>query len=465
MADFSAKALSPLDGRYADSVRELAEVFGEHDLVRKRIQVEVEYLLALTAALGVADLRSGDEELIRTIVEGFDGMAFERVKQIEQETHHDVKAAESYLAERLQELGLAGLVRWVHFGLTSEDVNNIAQTLQLREGSRILLDAGSRMQAALAELIGEGSDAVMLARTHGQPAVPTTMGKELLVFGLQLQELLEELHGFEYRGKMTGAVGTLAAHKAAFPNVDWLGFSRTFVRSFGLEPEVVTTQVLPPTNWMRLFSLLQRLSLVVISLAKNLWWYTTLGYFRQKVIEKEVGSSTMPQKVNPIFLENAEGNGQLAAALFAFLVEKFSHTRLQRDLSDSTLRRNFGVAFGHLYLSLSSLTEGLARLEIDAEAMLAELREHPEVLAEAVQVILRREGVEDAYEAARRFFRGAGFDREAFIGWVEGQLISEETKQDLIALDAADYIGVARQLVDSTLDELKQRIRALAEGR
>jgi len=457
-------SLSPLDGRYKAIVAPLAKIFDEPGLVQRRVQVEVEYLLLLSALpqVGLPPLSSEQQRKLRDVYARFDTDAFADIQQEEEKTRHDVKSVENYLRQRLKQVGLDAYVPWVHFGLTSEDVNNLAQTLQLRDGGAVILAQARKLQEQLLELIEGGANAVMPGRTHGQLAAPTTMGKELLVFALQLQELFEELRDFGYRGKMTGAVGTLAAHQVALPDVDWLRESRRFVESFGLEPEPVTTQILPSTSWVRLFGLLFRLSLKVSSLAQDLWAYVSLGYFQQLVVENEVGSSTLPQKVNPIRLENAEGNAQFAAAQFSFFVEKFSHSRLQRDLSDSTVRRSFGTAYGHLYLSLVSLTKGLMRLELAEEVMRDDLGAHPEVLAEAVQVVLRREGREDAYEAAKLFFRGRRFDEADFAGWLEGQGLSGQVGRELASLSVFDYTGLAEALVADYLPALKERVSKLA---
>lgn len=407
--------IGPLDGRYRDIIAPLAEVFSEEGLVDKRVEIEIEYLKALTKRLGIKTPPLKIEA------------DFDRIKEIEAETRHDVKAVEYFIGERLKAKGLRHLVPWVHFGITSEDVNNLAQSLMLKAGSEELSKAFKKVEKELVRLITEGKGAVMVGRTHGQPAVPTTVGKELLVYELQLKELWQELGNFEYRGKLTGAVGTLAAHVVAYPDVDWLAFSKDFVESLGLKAELVTTQILPPISYMRLFSLLQHISLLLASLAQNLWWYVSLGYFEQKVIKTEVGSSTMPQKVNPIFLENAEGNLQLGAKLFSFFVEKLSHSRLQRDLSDSTVRRNFGVAYGHLYVGLTHMAEGLKRLELNKEIMRDEVLQHPEMYAEALQTLARKNGDMEAYEKVKDNYRGKSIDKDERV---------------------LQYTGIARELVD-----------------
>ncbi len=434
--------IGPLDGRYREIIAPLATVFGEEGLTKQRIQVEIEYLLALVCvpALKVGPLKQAEINSLRDIFKSFGADDFARVKEIEQETKHDVKAVEYYICEKLKAQGLTRLIPWVHFGITSEDVNNLAQALQLKHGSGLLCLQGQALQGQLVKLIEDGQDAVMVARTHGQPAVPTTMGKELLVYALQLQELWDELNGFEYRGKLTGAVGTLAAHQLAYPEVDWLAFSQKFVESFGLKAEMVTTQIMPSVSLTHLFSLLERINLLIASLAQNLWWYVSLGYFAQKVIKNEVGSSTMPQKVNPIFLENAEGNSQLAASLCNFLVQKLSHSRLQRDLSDSTVRRNFGVAYGHLYISLWHVACGLERLSLNKEKMREEVLGHPEMYAEALQTLARKQGDLHAYEKAKDVYRGKKVTTDKRV---------------------VEYTGIAERLVEQQLPELKKRVKKL----
>ncbi|MBI2009985.1 MAG: adenylosuccinate lyase [Candidatus Chisholmbacteria bacterium] len=457
-------AVSPLDDRYAESLQELEAVFSERRLVKNRVEVEVRYLLALLSVRGLSieKVSLAQQRKLLGIVEKFNERDFARVKEIEKTTDHDVKAVEYFLQARLRRLRLEGLIPWIHFGLTSEDTNNLAQALQYREGCRVILQAGKSLQEALATIIADNAGAMMLGRTHGQPAVPTTLGKELLVHTLGIQESLENIRDHEHRGKLTGSVGTLAAHTLAFPKVNWLDFAEKFVRSLDLEPEMVTTQVLPPLSVMRLFATLEQLSLLLAALAKDLWWYVAFGYLAQAKIKGFVGSSTMPQKVNPRMFENAEGNAELSAALFSFLSRQLSYSRLQRDLSGSTVKRNVGVAFGHLYLATMSMSKGLGRVAADPGRMREELEAHPEVIAEGVQTLLRAVGDEKAYEKVKEVFQADNFSLEKLRDWVKREKISAHAKERLASLDAAAYGGVAEKLTKMKLTQLKKRINRLA---
>ncbi|MFZ1721389.1 MAG: lyase family protein, partial [Microgenomates group bacterium] len=377
----------------------------------------------------------------------FSDIDFERIKEIEAVTQHDVKAIELFIAEKLDTIGLGQNKQWVHFGLTSEDTNNLAISRQLQQGTDVLLEALQQMEEVVKRHSNQLRNAVMLARTHGQPAVPTTMGKELEVHLFQIKKIKSELSQFVYSGKLNGAVGTMAAHQIAFPKKNWLKFSDTYISSLGFEPIHLTTQILPGSYWTDLFSKLQRISLSLVSLSQDIWWYIALGYFKQHAIKSEVGSSTMPQKVNPINFENAEGNAQMAANLFAFFIQKFSATRLQRDLSDSTVRRNFGVAYGHLLLAIKSLQLGMEKISADRQHMLAEVLNHPEVLAEAIQTILRKHGEVEAYEIIKKITRNQEFSLKKICRKLEEQSISPEAVQEIAQLKPEKYVGLVEKIM------------------
>lgn len=441
-------SLSPVDSRYAAKVVQLQPIFSESGLAQRRVQVEVEYLLALSAELHITDLKSTQKQTLRQLYQNFTAKSLQAIKHHEAITHHDVKAVEYYLRDCLEAQQLAVFKPWIHFALTSEDVNNIAQTLQLRDGTAVLLDHSEQLIQQLVLLIDQTKAMPMLARTHGQPAIPTTLGKELLVHLSLLQRLSKQLQSYPYHAKLTGAVGTLAAHHVAFPKLDWLAFSNDFVRSFGFEPVQATTQILPGLYWTQLFSLLQQLCLELAALAQDIWWYISYGYLQQKAIATETGSSTMPQKLNPIDFENAEGNAQHAAAQFAFFITKFSASRLQRDLSDSTVRRNFGVAYGHTLIAIQSLRTGLLKVLPHPESMSQDIQKYPEIISEAYQTLLRAAGITDGYEIIKAATRGGKFNKQSLLHALQQLDIPEQTLRQIKALQTENYIGLAEKIVE-----------------
>ncbi len=449
--------LNPLDSRYAKQTEPLLPIFSEAGLVQRRIQVEIEYLLALIPILKLPELTKPQQKQLRSTYLQFDDKALQAVKTHEATTRHDVKAVEYYLHDVLTKHNLQHLHQWIHFGLTSEDINNLAQTLQLRDGSRVLLNQASTLQTQLLELCEQYKSQPMLAHTHGQPAIPTTFGKELLVHIAQIQDLLDSLNAYSYKAKLNGAVGTYAAHHIAFPDIDWITFSNKFIQSFDLQSAVATTQILPGLFWTQSFAIYQQLCLQIVSLAQDFWWYISFGYLKQKIVATETGSSTMPQKVNPIDFENAEGNAQQSAALFAFFITKFSASRLQRDLSDSTVRRNFGVAFGHVLVALQSLAKGLDRIAPDAEVMNAELTAHAEVLAEAYQTILRAAGFPNAYEKIKTLSRGGTLDMSLFEQELTAAQIQKPVIKRLLALKPTEYVGLCTAIVEQGLADLRHK--------
>ncbi len=453
-------ALSPLDSRYAKQVAPLLPIFSEQGLTQRRVHVEVEYLVALIVELKLAKLTKLQLQHLRTTYQLFDEQAMRAVQTHEATTRHDVKAVEYYLRDVLTELKLPHLHQWLHFGLTSEDVNNLAQTMQLRDGSAVLIAQAIQLQTKLLELCSETKSSVMLARTHGQPAIPTTFGKELLVHAVVIQELLDQLQTYNFKAKLNGAVGTFAAHQVVFPDHDWITFSDHFIQSFGYTPVHATTQILPGIHWTNAYAILQQLNLQLVSLAQDMWWYCSYDYLKQTVVTTETGSSTMPQKVNPIDFENAEGNAQQAAAVFAFFITKFSASRLQRDLSDSTVRRNFGVAFGHTLVALSSLERGLKCSTADSAAMQADVQNHPEVLAEAYQSILRAAGFPDAYETIKSLSRGEVLNKSTLERELRTAQVPKDIREKLLALKPTVYTGLCATIVEQGLADLRHRNKA-----
>ncbi len=435
-------ALSPLDGRYEKETAPLRDFFSEFAYLRSRARLELDFLSALSK-IGICPPPS-------LSLDAFTDEDARKIQEYEKTTRHDVKAIEYFLREKLP----AEFHQWIHFGLTSEDVNNIAQALALRDSrDQALLPALDALLASLRDFAKRYRALPMLARTHGQPAVPTTLGKEIAVHLARLLECREQIASHKFEAKLTGAVGNLNALHAAFPNIDWLAFSRGFIHSLGLEANLVTTQILPCDNWLRYFQSLQLTNSILTGCAQDMWRYVSDGRLRQKVVEGEVGSSTMPQKVNPIDFENAEGNLGLANALLAHYVQKLAVSRLQRDLSDSTVRRTFGVALGHTLLAWNNLTRGLSRVEADEAKVKAELEAHWEVISEGAQTILRAAGRSDAYESLKSQTRGRSMDSTRYRVWVEALDVDEATRGRLMSLSPESYIGLAVKLTDEVIRE------------
>jgi adenylosuccinate lyase len=428
----SLAAISPLDGRYAGQVAELAGHVSEEALVRRRIEVELAWLRALRPDLDVPDVVA-------------DGAAAAEVKAIERRTNHDVKAVELFLRERVAPEAR----EWVHFALTSEDVNNLAYALMLRGAVReVWRPAAAALVDGVADLARATRDVPLLSRTHGQAATPTTFGKELAVFVLRWRRQLAAVDAVEFRGKLNGAVGTYGAHLAAFPDRDWPGLSRRFVEGLGLTWSPVTTQI-EPHDWIaELFHALARFNAVLVDFDRDVWAYVSRGLVRQRVVAGEVGSSTMPHKVNPIDFENSEANAGVSSALAVHMAGALPVSRLQRDLSDSSLLRNAGVVVGHALLAVRSATRGLGKIDVDAAAMAAELEDAWEVLAEAVQTVMRKRGGGDPYEQLKALTRGARIDRERLHAFVRAADLDEDDRARLLALTPATYTGLASALVD-----------------
>ncbi|MCK6540351.1 MAG: adenylosuccinate lyase [Anaerolineales bacterium] len=435
-------ALSPLDGRYEKETSPLRDFFSEFAYLRSRARLELDFLTALSK-IGICPPPG-------ISLDTFTDEDARRIQEYEKTTRHDVKAIEYFLRERLP----ANLYPYIHIGLTSEDVNNLAQALALRNSrDQALLPALDNLLASLRDFAKRYRALPMLARTHGQPAVPTTLGKEIAVYLARLLKCREEIASHKFEAKLTGAVGNFNALRAAFPNIDWTAFSRDFIHSLGLEPNLLTTQILPNDNWLRYFQSIQLTNALLIGYAQDVWRYVSDGWLRQKVVEGEVGSSTMPQKVNPIDFENAEGNLGLANALLAHYTQKLAASRLQRDLSDSTVRRTFGVALGHTLLAWNNLTRGMSRVEADEEKIKAELQAHWEVVSEGAQTILRAAGRSDAYEALKSQTRGRLMDSTSYRVWVEALDVDEEMRGRLMSLSPESYIGLAVELTDEVIRE------------
>ncbi len=451
---FALNALSPLDGRYVREMSPLQNYFSEFAYLRDRVRVEIEYVLALARFQLTRPSSQADEKLLRTAITDFTPNEARQIQAIERTTRHDVKAIEYYLRGKLGASPLADLAPWVHFGLTSEDVNQIAQAFALRDSrDQVLLPALDELIARIAACAREYKSMPMLARTHGQPAVTTTLGKEFAVFVARLKKQRKLLVEHRFEAKLNGAVGNFNALVAAAPEVDWLTFSTDFIRAVGLEPNLVTTQLLPFDNWIRYFDALGLTNSILLDLAQDVWRYLSEDYLTLRAVAGEVGSSTMPQKVNPIDFENAEGNLGLANALLAHYAQKLPVSRLQRDLSDSTVRRTFGVALGHTLLAWLNLTRGLEKIQANETKMRDDLESHWEIVAEGAQTILRRAGFGDAYEELKTLTRGKTIARADFAAWVENLRVDETVKARLRELSPLTYVGLAEQLVERALRE------------
>jgi adenylosuccinate lyase len=438
-------ALSPLDGRYENEISPLREFFSEFAYLRTRARVELDFLSALSeTGLMPANALSGFQPDRRDFTED----DARRIQDYEKTTRHDVKAIEYYLREKLP----PELHQWIHFGLTSEDINNMAQAIALKDSrDQVLLPALDELISSLRDLAKRYRALPFLARTHGQPAVPTTLGKEFAVYFTRLNKCRAEIAGHKFEAKLTGAVGNFNALQSAAPHVDWISFSKEFIQGLDLEPNLVTTQILPYDNWIRYFDSVKLTNAILTDYTQDVWRYISDGILQQKVVEGEVGSSTMPQKVNPIDFENAEGNLGIANALLTHYGQKLSISRLQRDLSDSTVRRTFGMTLGHTLLAWNNITRGMLRFAADEEKIKQELNEHWEVVSEGAQTILRAAGRSDAYESLKSQTRGRVLNESSYQLWVDSLDIDEETRRRLLGLSPESYIGLAIQLVDEVI--------------
>ena len=444
--------LGPLDGRYRRIAEPLAGIFSEQSLIHHRYLVEIDWLAELHSLLGAE--MALDKEQLSTILSLRDADASEiasSVKAIEERTRHDVKAVELHIAERLEEAGLAQIVPLVHLGCTSWDINNISYALMLRKANEEVVVPGLRaLQERLEELAVAYAQHAMLGHTHGQPASPTTLGKELRVFAVRLERQVDMLQGHVFQAKLNGAVGNLSAHMAASTEIDWMSATCEFVEGLGLGWASHTTQVGPYDSMVEYFDTLARANRVLLDLASDASSYMSLGYLRLQTHEGEVGSSTMPHKVNPIDFENAEGNLEMANALLRLFAERLQVSRLQRDLSDSTIARNFGVALGHVQVAATSLHKGLAELNADRDAMLADLDRNWQVLAEAVQTKLRVSGDPQAYEKLKQATRGLGkIDERGYRDLVEKIVPKGKARDALLALRPEDCVGESVRLARS----------------
>jgi adenylosuccinate lyase len=441
-------ALSPLDGRYAGKLAAVRHLFSEAGLMRERVRVECAWFLALAqgpAAPALAKLPNAARELLAALARDPANADVPAIKQIEARTNHDVKAVEIWLRGELKARGAADAeLEWLHFACTSEDINNLAYALMLKSArAQLLLPMLGNLGGGLDSLAERHAAEPMLARTHGQTATPTTVGKELANVATRLHAQRAGIERVGILGKMNGAVGNFNAHVAAMPDVDWPEFSRSFVESLGLTSNAYTTQI-EPHDWIAEYChALMRVNTVLLDLSRDMWSYISLGYFKQRPVEGEVGSSTMPHKVNPIDFENAEGNLGLANALLGHFADKLPVSRLQRDLTDSTVLRNLGVAIGHSVLAYGSLLAGLGKIELDAARLALDLSEAWEVLGEAVQTVMRAHGIPNAYDRLKTFTRGRAIDQSAMREFIASLDLPAAEKERLLKLEPRTYLGLA----------------------
>jgi adenylosuccinate lyase len=451
MSSHALTALSPLDGRYAGKVEALRPIFSEYGLMHRRVHVEIEWLLALAADSRIIELpafSAGQIATLKAIADNFSVTDGERIKAIEATTNHDVKAVEYFIKEKIgADPSLAQAKEFVHFACTSEDINNLSYALMLRDArEQVLLPQFDAVIGQLREIAHANAALPLLSRTHGQTASPSTLGKEVANVVARLQRQRKQLATVEISGKINGAVGNYNAHAIAYPEVDWRAFSQRFVESLGLDYNAYTTQIEPHDGVAEYCDAVRRANIILIDLARDIWGYISLGYFKQTLKAGEVGSSTMPHKVNPIDFENAEGNFGLANALLGHFAEKLPISRWQRDLTDSTVLRALGTAFGHTLVALESLKKGLGKLNVNAERIAADLDASWEVLAEAVQTVMRRYGLPQPYEQLKALTRGHGITRESMREFISGLDLPTDAKQRLLDLTPGSYAGLAEAL-------------------
>jgi adenylosuccinate lyase len=445
------RAISPADGRYADKVNALRDIFSEYGLIRYRVLVEIRWLQFLADESAVAEmgpLSSVMKDVLNDIVDGFSLDDAERVKAIEATTNHDVKAVEYLIREKLGDGPETQPIKdFLHFGCTSEDINNLSYALVLRAArSDVLLPQMRDLRNRLRNMAREHADLAMLSRTHGQTASPTTLGKELANVAARLERVEKQFTAVDILGKFNGAVGNYNAHVVAYPDIDWQDLGHRFVGSLGVTPNPYTTQI-EPHDWTAEYChALVRYNTILIDFARDVWSYISLGYFGQRVAKDEVGSSTMPHKVNPIDFENAEGNLGMANALFSHFAEKLPISRWQRDLTDSTVQRNLGVAAGYLVIALQSLLKGIGKLQVNEAAIHADVSAAWEVLGEAVQTVMRRYGIPDPYEKLKALTRGQAVTRKILLEFIQTLDIPDAEKERLLALTPEAYTGLAARL-------------------
>lgn len=451
--------LSPLDDRYYSQVSSLEDYFSENALYKNRLLIETKYVIALTDFLKKESLSPNQKRRLLTFANSLSPKDFAQIKKIDSEIRHDVKATEIFFRQSLPRLHLTKLSPWLHWGLTSEDVNNLAYSLTLQKAKdHLLFPQHLALTKLLLKLARQYASTAIPARTHGQLAVPTTLGKELVVFASRASFYLEKLHALKLSGKLNGAVGNFNAHYQIFPHKNWFSFSRRFVQSLGLDYTLISTQIEPAVRTVYLFDLMRALNNIWLDLAKDLWLYFAFDYLSQKPVSREVGSSTMPHKINPIDFENAEGNFELVNQLLMLFSNKLPLSRLQRDLSDSTVKRNYGVAFAHNLLALSSLTRGLSQIKPNHAVLNESLSSHPEMLSEALQLYLKAIGKPDSYDKIKLITRGQSISWEGLINKLN--LPANQTAL-LLKWQVTNYTGIATKLTNLEVSRLNLLLKRL----
>lgn len=444
-------AISPLDGRYKKNVSELNNFFSEQALMKFRLEVEVKYLIAMSEHRSLKkdlSLKKKEQKLLHSFYQNFDQKEYNAVKRVEAKTKHDVNAVVEYLTQKLEKNGFSKWTPFIHFGLTSEDINNTSYSLMFQRGvDESLLESLDQLSSLLVLLVGKTKDMPMLSLTHGQPATTTTLGKEMAVFHSRLERQITFIKKHSLLAKFSGATGTFAAHKIAFPKESWTVFSEKFIRSLGLKNNPITTQIEPNDSMAELLHAFVRINNILTDMCVDVWLYISRNIFTQINKPGEVGSSTMPHKINPISFENAEGNLELSNASFVFLASRLSRSRLQRDLSGSTLFRNIGVAFGHSLLAYKNIINGLNRIQPNKDQLSSELENQWSILAEAVQTILRKSGDKKAYTKIKKLTRGVPLNQETYLSLVESLDISEKDKKTLLSLTPSTYIGEIKKIL------------------
>ena len=444
MSKKSLNAISPIDGRYSSKTENLSNFFSEKALIRYRVLVEIEYFISLTEVEipGLSNWKSSDNKLIKNIYEKFSDDDAIEIKKIEKTTNHDVKAVEYFIKEKFNDLGFEDYSEYIHFGLTSQDVNNTAIPLSIKDFLPSYFLIIEDLINELSIKVKEYNGIAMLARTHGQPASPTRLGKEINVFKSRIIEQFNVIKTIPISCKFGGATGNMNAHKVAFPKIDWINFSNNFAKKLNLKLSYPTTQIEHYDNLARLFDNFKRINTIILDLNKDLWQYISMDYFQQKIIKNEVGSSAMPHKVNPIDFENSEGNISYANAIFEFLSSKLPVSRLQRDLTDSTVLRNVGVPISHTIIGVKSTIKGLNKLVVNKQKITEDLEKNWIVISEAIQTILRREGVDKPYELLKDLTRNnAKIDQKVFIDFISQLDISENVKKELLSITPFNYTG------------------------
>ena len=445
---FSAlTAISPVDGRYGSKATDLRPIFSEYGLLKYRVTVEVRWLQALAQASEIKEVpefSAQANELLDSIVANFSEDDAARIKEIERTTNHDVKAVEYFLKEQVEaNEEVAKVSEFIHFACTSEDINNLSYALMLKEGTEALIEYQKQIANSIRDLAGQFVDIPMMARTHGQPASPSTMGKEMANVVYRLERQLKQIESQEVLGKINGAVGNYNAHLSAYPDFDWQSFAENFVTSLGLTWNAYTTQIEPHDYMAELFDAIARYNTIIIDFDRDVWGYIALGHFKQKTIAGEIGSSTMPHKVNPIDFENSEGNLGIANALFDHLAMKLPISRWQRDLSDSTVQRVLGVGFAHSIIAYQATLKGISKLEVNEQSLLDELNSNWELLAEPIQTVMRRYAIPNPYEKLKELTRGKRVTQEDLKAFIDSLELPQEEKERLKQLTPATYIGNA----------------------